>query len=638
MLKDDLIESFKRVEEKLGGLQYVVHTTYKEPKFEIFDSIEKITDIGLITPIEPNYFKDDKNVYYFSDKEKMMIKVENVSKEYELADGTKVPALKDVSFEVKEGEILGIMGKSGSGKTTLLRALRGVEHIDDGSIEVGKVKVTSTSSQFYYNNLKKETAIHLQRSFGLWPDTVRENVLRKLYARKYFDEGDTNFEIAESEFGHEADELLELVSLTHKADHYASVLSGGEKQRLIMARQLAKQPKALLLDEPATMACPRTKQEILDAVKKINKELNITVIIVSHLPDVQKYLADRVILLEDGEIADEGSTDEICDTFMRDMDDIVDIQNISTDEDVIDVKDIYKRFYLLTGGEVLQIEDINFKVRNGNILSIIGPSGSGKTVLLRMLGGLDDPDEGEVLYKVEDGWADIDIPGLNRMKIRSKLGFMHQEFALSHYATVLDQLATRLGYKNQDIVKEAKVRAKKLGLSEELLDSFYLLTDLPETEAKERLRQINLDGEILNDLFPRFPETATKEAVADIFESLDLDMDILFRKSYELSGGQKVRVMLALILVSRPKFLLLDEPFGDLDPITLRDVTNALKSISKEYDITIVMISHNTDFIKELSDRAIFMDEGKIIEDSGNIDEIVDNFIDFCHADYLKGD
>lgn len=567
-----------------------------------------------------------------------MIKVENVSKEYELADGTKVPALKDVSFEVKEGEILGIMGKSGSGKTTLLRALRGVEHIDDGSIEVGKVKVTSTSSQFYYNNLKKETAIHLQRSFGLWPDTVRENVLRKLYARKYFDEGDTNFEIAESEFGHEADELLELVSLTHKADHYASVLSGGEKQRLIMARQLAKQPKALLLDEPATMACPRTKQEILDAVKKINKELNITVIIVSHLPDVQKYLADRVILLEDGEIADEGSTDEICDKLMRDMDDIVDIQNISTDEDVIDVKDIYKRFYLLTGGEVLQIEDINFKVRNGNILSIIGPSGSGKTVLLRMLGGLDDPDEGEVLYKVEDGWADIDIPGLNRMKIRSKLGFMHQEFALSHYATVLDQLATRLGYKNQDIVKEAKVRAKKLGLSEELLDSFYLLTDLPETEAKERLRQINLDGEILNDLFPRFPETATKEAVADIFESLDLDMDILFRKSYELSGGQKVRVMLALILVSRPKFLLLDEPFGDLDPITLRDVTNALKSISKEYDITIVMISHNTDFIKELSDRAIFMDEGKIIEDSGNIDEIVDNFIDFCHADYLKGD
>ena len=567
-----------------------------------------------------------------------MIKVENVSKDYELDNGTKVKALEDVSFEVKEGEILGIMGKSGSGKTTLLRALRGVEHIDEGSITVGDVTVTSESSQFYYNNLKKETAIHLQRSFGLWPETVRENVLRKLYARRYFDEGDTNFEIAESEFGEEADELLELVALTHKKDHYAAVLSGGEKQRLIMARQLAKRPKALLLDEPATMACPKTKQEILDAVKKINKELNITVVLVSHLPDVQRYLADRVLLLEDGEIVDEGTPEEITDKFMQDMEDIVDIENVSTDEEVIRVSDIKKRFYLLTGGEVLQMEDINFNVYKENILSLIGPSGAGKTVLLRMIAGLDDPDEGEVTYNVKGNWEDIDVPGIGRMEVRSRLGFMHQEFALVHYATVLSQLATRLGYKNQDIVQTARERAEKIGLNEELLDSFYLLTDLPESEAKARLEQVGLDPDILNDLFPRFPETATKEAVADIFESLDLDMDILFRKSYELSGGQKVRVMLALILVSRPKFLLLDEPFGDLDPVTLRTVTNSLKKISKEYGITIVMVSHNTDFIKELSNRAIFMDDGKLVDDSEDINEIVDNFIDFCHADYLKGD
>ena len=565
-----------------------------------------------------------------------MIKVENVSKSYKLDDGNSVVGLKNVSFEVEEGEILGIMGKSGSGKTTLLRALRGVEHIDEGSITVADVTVDGKSSQYYYNKLKKVTAIHLQRSFGLWPDTVRENVLRKLYSREYYDEGGTDFEVAESEFGEEADRILELVSLTHKKDHYASVLSGGEKQRLIIARQLAKQPKALLLDEPATMACPKTKQEILDAVKNINKELNITVVVVSHLPEVQKYLADRVILMEDGEIKKEGTPDEITEEFMSGMDPIVDIENISTDEDVIDVKDIYKRFYLLTGGEVLQIEDINFKVQKENILSLIGPSGAGKTVLLRMLAGLDDSDRGDVLYQVDGEWHDIAIAGLGRMKIRSKLGFMHQEFALAHYATVFDQLATRLGYKNQNVVNEARQRAERMGLSDELLDSLYLLTDLQESEARARLEQVGLEPDILGDLFPKFPETATREAVADIFESLDLDLDILQRKSYELSGGQKVRVMLALILVSKPEFLLLDEPFGDLDPITLRIVTNSLKKISKMYKITIIMISHNTDFIKELSNRALFMDDGKIIDDSEDMDEIVGNFIDFCHASYLK--
>ena len=565
-----------------------------------------------------------------------MIKVENVSKSYELDDGNSVVGLKNVSFEVKEGEILGIMGKSGSGKTTLLRALRGVEHIDEGSITVDTVSVNGDSSQFYYNELKKVTAIHLQRSFGLWPDTVRENVLRKLYARRYFDEGGTDFKVAESEFGEEADKILELVSLTDKKDHYASVLSGGEKQRLIIARQLAKQPKALLLDEPATMACPKTKQEILDAVKNINEELNITIVLVSHLPEVQKYLADRVILMEDGEIKKQGTPEEITEEFMSAMDPIVDIENISTDEDIIDVKDIYKRFYLLTGGEVLQIEDINFKVQKENILSLIGSSGAGKTVLLRMLAGLDDSDKGDVLYQIDGEWHDIAIAGIGRMKIRSKLGFMHQEFSLVHYATVLDQLATRLGYKNQNIVTEARQRAERMGLSDELLDSLYLLTDLQENEARARLEQVGLAPDILADLFPKFPETATREAVADIFESLDLDLDILYRKSYELSGGQKVRVMLALILISKPEFLLLDEPFGDLDPITLRTVTNSLKTISKKYKITIIMVSHNTEFIKELSNRALFMDDGKIIDDSEDMDKIVDDFIDFCHANYLK--
>jgi methyl coenzyme M reductase system subunit A2 len=111
-------------------------------------------------------------------------------------------------------------------------------------------------------------------------------------------------------------------------------------------------------------------------------------------------------------------------------------------------------------------------------------------------------------------------------------------------------------------------------------------------------------------------------------------MDILDRKSYELSGGQKVRATLALVLASQPDVLILDEPFGDLDPITLRSVSNSLKRINKEFQTTILMVSHHLDFVEELSSRAILMDEGSIIMD-GNSDELCSEFVKRCKALYL---
>ena len=105
-------------------------------------------------------------------------------------------------------------------------------------------------------------------------------------------------------------------------------------------------------------------------------------------------------MLENGEIKKDGNPDEIIDEFLSEMEEPEDIENISTDETVIKVDDIYKRFYLLSGGEVLQIKDINFDVKKENIISLIGPSGAGKTVLLRMLADLELPDKGKVVYEL----------------------------------------------------------------------------------------------------------------------------------------------------------------------------------------------------------------------------------------------
>jgi len=565
-----------------------------------------------------------------------MIKIKNLSKTFKIEEGPEIKALDNVNLEVPEGEILGIIGRSGSGKSTLLRVLRGVEPFEEGEIEIDNVNVASDSSSYYFRKLREVTAIHLQRSFGLWSETALNNVIRKLSGTKYGDEALTDFEFAYSEFEEEAMEILRVVGLEHKADHFAPVLSGGEKQRLIMARQLAKKPKVLLLDEPATMSCPKTKQEILDSIKKINEDLGVTVVVVSHLPEVHHYLSQRLVLMKEGHIAGVGSPDEIIKRFLKDMEPKIsgrDPKEIG--QTLIKAKDIKRRFYLLKAGNVLELEDVSFNVKEGEIVSLIGPSGAGKTVLLRMIGGLDQPDNGEVSFKLDDEWVDMHQPGIARMKVRRQMGFMHQEFALVHHARVRDQIAARLGVKGIKVVDDAKKKAEELGISDLALDVLYQLTDLPENEAKQRLEQVGLSSDVLDKLFPSFPDNKVKEYAEPIFKALNLPMDILNRKSYELSGGQKVRATLALVLTSNPKVLILDEPFGDLDPITLRMVSNSLKQINNEFNTTIIMVSHHIDFIHELATRAIRMDDGKMIGD-GNPDEECDEFIKSCGADYLK--
>ncbi len=564
-----------------------------------------------------------------------MIEVKNLSKTFQIENGEKIEALRDINLKVNDGEILGIIGMSGSGKSTLLRILRGVEQFDEGEIILDDIEVNSDSTPYYFTKLKKATAIHLQRSFGLWGETSLQNVIRKLSGAKYGDESLQAFDEAQEEFGEQAREILKVVGLDHKADHYAPVLSGGEKQRLIMARQLAKRPKVLLLDEPATMSCPKTKQEILDAIKNINKEFGVTVVLVSHLPEVHKYLADRVILMENGEIIDEGTPEKIIPEFKKDMEPeepLAAPENIG--ESLIKVEDVSKRFFLIKGGNTLDIENISFEVKKGEIVSLIGPSGAGKTVLLRMIAGLDYPESGDVLFKLNGNWINMQDLGLERMQIRRKMGFMHQEFSLTHYATIKDQLASRLGVKNENVLANARKKAEELGISDKILDILYQLTDLPETEAKVQLEKIGLTSSILDKLFPKFPDTEVKKYAEPVFKALDLPMEILDRKSFELSGGQKVRATLALVLTSKPEILILDEPFGDLDPITLRMVSNSLKRINKEFGTTILMVSHHMDFVKEVTTRVLLMDDGKITDD-GNPQTVSDEFLKQCKAGYL---
>ena len=224
-----------------------------------------------------------------------MIKIENLTKFY---GSTQI--LFDVNLEVKKGEIFAIVGHSGAGKSTLLRCINGLESYQGGSLKVFDQEI---------KNLDETQQRHLRRDVGMifqhFALMARKNVFENVATPLKF-------------WGYKSDEtekrvreLLNLVGLESKAKSYPSELSGGQKQRVAIARALALNPKILLSDEATSALDPNTTNQILELLEKINKELDISVVIVTHEMEVVKSIAKRAILLEGGKIIGSGSIEEL---------------------------------------------------------------------------------------------------------------------------------------------------------------------------------------------------------------------------------------------------------------------------------------------------------------------------------------
>ena len=224
-----------------------------------------------------------------------MIKIENLTKFY---GGTQI--LFDVNLEVAKGEIFAIVGHSGAGKSTLLRCINGLESYQGGSLKVFDQEI---------KNLDETQQRHLRRDVGMifqhFALMARKNIFENVATPLKF-------------WGYKSDEtekrvreLLNLVGLENKAKSYPSELSGGQKQRVAIARALALNPKILLSDEATSALDPNTTNQILELLEKINKELDISVIIVTHEMEVVKSIAKRAILLEGGKIIGSGSIEEL---------------------------------------------------------------------------------------------------------------------------------------------------------------------------------------------------------------------------------------------------------------------------------------------------------------------------------------
>ena len=235
-----------------------------------------------------------------------MINVEHLDKTYHLKNAD-VHAVDDVSLHIESGQIYGVIGYSGAGKSTLVRCLNFLEIPDSGSIEIegfGKVNAKQVSldiSQKKLRELRRSIGMIFQHFNLLDRSTVFDNVA---YPLKYTG-------LSKKEIETRVDELLDLVDLADKKYVYPSQLSGGQKQRVAIARALSNNPKVLLSDEATSALDPDATESILKLLKDLNKRLGITIILITHEMSVIKSIANRVAVMENGKVVEEGDVYDI---------------------------------------------------------------------------------------------------------------------------------------------------------------------------------------------------------------------------------------------------------------------------------------------------------------------------------------
>ena len=228
-----------------------------------------------------------------------MIEIQNLTKRFTTQSGTVV-ALEDISLTIRDGDIFGIIGMSGAGKSTLVRCINMLERPDEGLVAVNGREM-QTLSPAELRSARREIAMIFQQFNLLMQRNCLKNICFPL-------------ELAgrpKAEAEARARQLLELVGLPDKAEAYPAQLSGGQKQRIAIARALATDPKVLLCDEATSALDPNTTHSILQLIKQINRELGITVVVITHQMSVVEEICNRVAILDGGHVVEQGDVGQI---------------------------------------------------------------------------------------------------------------------------------------------------------------------------------------------------------------------------------------------------------------------------------------------------------------------------------------
>lgn len=507
-----------------------------------------------------------------------ILQVDNLHVSF-LTQDEVLEAVKGVTFDVHKGETLGIVGESGSGKSVTARSIMKLlpsppSLMTAGSIEFSGKPISEYTDQQMETIRGKDISMIFQDPMTSLNPTIKIGKQIDETLRKH-----QNLSSAEAK--KRTINMLEMVGINNAKERYNQYpheFSGGMRQRVMIAMALACQPKLLIADEPTTALDVTIQAQILRLMKKMQRQLDTSIILITHDLGVVAGMCDRVIVMKEGEVVEQNTTEKIFSdpqhsytkkllnalpqiNVKKESKGKISIpKDIQPDQPLIEVQNLKQEFPMGAGRSIKAVDSISFSIHPGETLGLVGESGSGKSTTGRLLLQLQKGIGGEILYR---GMS------LNRMT-KKEMKLLRKEVQIIF----------------QDPYASLNPRMKVLDIIGQPLD----IHKLYDTKAERRAR------------------------VEELLELVGLRKEHAMRYPHEFSGGQRQRIGIARALAVKPKFIVCDEPLSALDVSIQAQIVDLLKDLQKEFGLTYLFIAHDLSVVKHISDRIAVMNAGKIIE------------------------
>ncbi len=541
-----------------------------------------------------------------------LLKIENLEIAFQ-QEKIFVPVIHKISYELFPNEILGIVGESGSGKSVSSLAIMGllpknISKISNGAIVLERENITHFDTKSFRKIRGKKIAMIFQEPMSSLNPSMKcgAQVAEML---------EQHTKLSKKEITSEVLSLFEKVKLPEPIvifNKYPHEISGGQKQRVMIAMAIACKPQILIADEPTTALDVTVQKEIILLLKEIQQENQMSIIFISHDLALVSEIANRVLVMYKGEIVEQGTVETIfrnpkhiytqalinsrpsLDTRLVRLPTIQDFlqENVSTEivtaaereafhknlyskDPLLEVKNVEKEYISAAGvfgkkSSFKAVNDVSFKLFEGETLGLVGESGCGKSTLGNAILQLDKATAGTILYRGQDITK---LEGNELRKLRREIQIIFQD----PYSSLNPRIPV-----GQAIMEPMQVH--KLYASDK------------ECKAKtiEILERVGLSEEHFN----RYP--------------------------HEFSGGQRQRIGIARTIALQPKLIVCDESVSALDISVQAQVLNLLNELKENFGFTYIFISHDLAVVKYMSDQVLVMNKGKI-EEIDDADEIYAN-------------